>query len=84
MSLPYAHRAANFLPRHEAMACLVVACMLPLPGQARTRQDRISPTDSGWVGLGPAGHLDGRVRVVTCTSPAWFQEALLQAPAASV
>ncbi len=62
----------------------VVACMLPFPGQTLTNQDWIVLAESGWVGLGPAvlGILE-RVRV-TCTIPAGFQEALLQAPAASV
>ncbi len=62
----------------------VVACMLSFPGQARTKQDWISPTESGWAGLGPAG-LGSLERVrVTCTIPAGFQEALLQASAATV
>jgi hypothetical protein len=89
MSLPYAHSAANFLPHHEAMACPVTGsrghglhAALARPGT--DKQDWISPAESGWVGLGPAGpgSLE-RVRV-TCTIPAWFQEALRQAPAASV
>ncbi len=59
----------------------VVACALPLLGQA---QDWFSLAESGWAGLGPAGlGILERVRV-TCTTPAGFQEALLQAPAASV